>query len=117
MTLAARVQILTRLACNSLRLHNDTLMNDITSEYLISHYTAIPDTCFTDPAVQAFAAQIQAVLTVVCGLLSAVSAGLWGKLGDSKGRTVVIAIALLGLTSSSVKFKPISTNADSLTGI
>jgi len=60
----------------------------------------IPQYCFQDPAVQAAATKIQTGLVVIMGILSALTAGLWGEWGSRVGRTRVFAISALGLAMS-----------------
>lgn len=98
LTLAARVQIITRISCDALhRASRATL--DPTQHFgsLGLSTSAIPDVCFTDPAVQASAAQAQMILTVISGGVTALTAGRWSKYGDKSGRNKVMSIALLGL--------------------
>lgn len=98
LTLAARVQIVTRIACDSLHRASRATLDP--TQYLQtteSTISAIPDVCFTDPAVQASAAQAQMILTVISGGVTALTAGRWGKWGDKSGRNKVMSVALLGL--------------------
>ena len=53
--------------------------------------------CASDPAVQAGAAQLQTIMTVTMGFLSALTSGWWGAFGERHGRTKVLAISTLGL--------------------
>jgi hypothetical protein len=59
--------------------------------YLPSHK------CLSDPAVQARAARLSTVMTVVSGSLTALTTGWWGRFGERHGRTRVLATATLGL--------------------
>jgi hypothetical protein len=96
LTLAARVQIITRISCDALhRPSLDNLQHLIGSP--LASANAIPNICFSDPAVQASAAQVQMLLTIISGGVTAFTAGRWGKWGDKSGRTKVMSIALLGL--------------------
>ena len=97
LTLAARVQIITRISCDALHRASRATLDP--TQYFGSDLSinAIPDVCFTDPAVQASAAQAQMLLTVISGSVTALTAGRWGKWGDKSGRNKVMSVALLGL--------------------
>lgn len=92
---------MTRLSCDALHRASRAIVdphllvatNDISS-------SAIPDICFTDPAVQSSAAQVQMVLTVLAGILTALTAGRWGQLGDKSGRNKAMSVALFGLVTA-----------------
>lgn len=92
---------MTQLSCDVLhrssRVTLDTPFNS-TSSGVSS--TAILDICFADPAVQASAAQVQMILTVIAGGLTALTAGRWGQWGDRSGRTKAISAALFGLVAA-----------------
>jgi hypothetical protein len=53
--------------------------------------------CMGNPAVQAGAARLQAIMMTTMGLLSALTTGWWGHFGERHGRTKVLAAATLGL--------------------
>lgn len=53
--------------------------------------------CLSDPAVQAGAARLQTIMTTTMGLLSALTTGWWGRLGERYGRTRVLTAATAGL--------------------
>jgi hypothetical protein len=53
--------------------------------------------CVSDPAVQAGAARLQAIMTTTMGALSALTTGWWGHFGERYGRTRILAISTLGL--------------------
>ena len=53
--------------------------------------------CISDPAVQADTARLQTMITIIMGLLSALTTGWWGHFGERYGRTKVLAIATFGL--------------------
>jgi hypothetical protein len=99
LTLAARVQIITRISCDALYRANEATLEPslpLPGSALASANT-IPATCFSDPAVQASAAQVQMLLMVISGGATALTAGRWGKWGDKSGRNKVMSVALLGL--------------------
>ena len=95
LTLAARVQIITRISCDAL--HRASLDNAQHFGSPLASANAISDICFSDPLVQASAAQVQMLLTIISGGVTAFTAGRWGKWGDKSGRTKVMSVALLGL--------------------
>ncbi|PVG01020.1 MFS general substrate transporter [Serendipita vermifera] len=101
LTLAARVQIVTRLSCDALHRASSTTdllgRSEMTSGLSITSKKSIPNSCFTDPEVQASAAQVQMILTVLAGILTALTAGRWGKWGDRSGRNKAMSVALIGL--------------------
>ena len=53
--------------------------------------------CIKDPAVQARAARLQTIMTTTMGVLSAMTTGWWGNIGEVHGRTRVLAAATFGL--------------------
>lgn len=65
--------------------------------------------CLADPAVQANAAKLQAIITTTMGLLSAFTTGWWGRFGERYGRTKVLAIATFGLMWTDLVFILTST--------
>ena len=52
--------------------------------------------CLKDPTVQKYAAQLQTIVTLVMGILSAATTGWWGAVSDRVGRTRIMALGLLG---------------------
>ncbi|CCA71812.1 hypothetical protein PIIN_05747 [Serendipita indica DSM 11827] len=108
LTLAARVQIVTRLSCDALHRPSRVTAGDlqITSDDLTA--LAIPTICFTDPAVLASAARVQMLLTVLSGGLAAFTAGRWGKFSDKSGRTKTMSAALLGLVMAEAIYALVS---------
>lgn len=65
--------------------------------------------CLSDPAVQANAAKLQAIMTTAMGLLSAFTTGWWGRFGERYGRTKVLAVATFGLLWTDLVFILTST--------
>ncbi|KAH6909108.1 major facilitator superfamily domain-containing protein [Coprinopsis sp. MPI-PUGE-AT-0042] len=65
--------------------------------------------CLSDPAVQANAAKLQAIITTTMGLLSAFTTGWWGRFGERYGRTKVLAVATFGLLWTDLVFILTST--------
>ena len=59
--------------------------------------------CLGNPAVQAGAARLQAMMTVTMGFLSALTTGWWGHFGERHGRTKVLAGATFGLFLTCVR--------------
>ena len=53
--------------------------------------------CVSDPAVQAGAARLSAIMTTTMGLLSALTTGWWGNFGERHGRKKVLVFSTLGL--------------------
>jgi hypothetical protein len=91
----------TQLSCDTLhRASQETLDTPFYSTSSSVSSTAIPDICLTDPAVQASAAQVQMILTVIAGGLTALTAGRWGQWGDNSGRTKAMSISLFGLVAA-----------------
>jgi MFS family permease len=65
--------------------------------------------CLSDPAVQAGAARLQAVMITVMGVLSACTTSWWGHYGQKHGRNKVLAASTIGLLLTySHLFIPIS---------
>jgi hypothetical protein len=56
-----------------------------------------------NPAVQAGAARLQAMMTTTMGFLSALTTGWWGRFGERHGRTKVLAGATFGLFLTCVR--------------
>ncbi|KAJ7047886.1 major facilitator superfamily domain-containing protein [Mycena alexandri] len=136
-TLAPRVEIYTQLSCS--RLHHS--YNHTTNTLLDApfYYDRAPSSsitfidpsspptddsdesrqlpqsrCSSDPAVQAGAARIQTTFTITMGLLSALTAGWWGHLGERRGRTKVLAIATFGWFLTDLTFILASTPSSPL---
>ncbi|KAJ9110259.1 hypothetical protein QFC19_001662 [Naganishia cerealis] len=61
-----------------------------------------PRLCKKDPRVQAAAAKLTMTMTLCMGILSALSTGFWGAVSDRMGRTLVMAVTLLGFATSDV---------------
>ncbi|GJJ08625.1 hypothetical protein Clacol_002844 [Clathrus columnatus] len=57
----------------------------------------IPKECLDNPVVHSRAAQIQATLGTVVGVLSIVTAGYWGQVSDAYGRKTVLSTVLFGM--------------------
>jgi hypothetical protein len=53
--------------------------------------------CLSDPAVQAGAARLQAIMIAVMGVLSVCTTSWWGHYGQKHGRNKVLAASALGL--------------------
>ncbi|KAG8834571.1 hypothetical protein FRC17_008240 [Serendipita sp. 399] len=100
LTLAARVQIVTRISCDAL--------SRATLEPSSAKSPGIPTRCFTDPAVQSSAAELQMLLTVLVGGLTALTAGKWGKWGDRSGRTKAMSVAVFGLAMAEATYGLVS---------
>jgi hypothetical protein len=60
--------------------------------------------CFTDPKVQQHAAELQTLVTLTMGILTALTTGWWGSIGDKIGRTKVIALSQIGCLFTYVPF-------------
>ncbi|TFK75207.1 MFS general substrate transporter [Pluteus cervinus] len=72
--------------------------------------------CTADPAVQAGAAQLQTIMTVTMGILSALTAGWWGHFSEVHGRTKVLALSTFGLMITDSMFILASTPSSPLSG-
>lgn len=57
-----------------------------------------------DLAVQARAAKIQASVVTIMSILSALSTGFWSKLGDTRGRKLILSTFLIGALSMEAVF-------------
>ncbi|KAF8311697.1 MFS general substrate transporter [Clavulina sp. PMI_390] len=121
LTLAPRVDVYTHLACSAVR-HEHTVFTpdspvaEANTSLLISPasfkffernplpHTGPTKACLSDPAVQASAASLQAILNTSIGLLSVVSSGYWGSFGDRFGRRWVSWLVVLGFISQDLVF-------------
>ncbi|KAH9972761.1 major facilitator superfamily domain-containing protein [Lactifluus volemus] len=65
--------------------------------------------CLSDPAVQAGAARLQAVMITVMGVLSACTTSWWGHYGQKHGRNKVLAASTIGLLLTDLTFVLAST--------
>ncbi|KAJ9117577.1 hypothetical protein QFC22_004427 [Naganishia vaughanmartiniae] len=61
-----------------------------------------PRLCKKDPRVQAAAAKLTMTMTLCMGILSALSTGFWGAVSDRMGRTLVMAVTLVGFATSDI---------------
>lgn len=59
--------------------------------------TVPSERCMSDSDVQAGAARIQTVMTIIMGSLSALTTGWWGHFGERYGRCRVLALTTLGV--------------------
>ncbi|KAF5371313.1 hypothetical protein D9758_004202 [Tetrapyrgos nigripes] len=84
MTMAMRVQVYTDIACASLGLPNGQ--------------------CAEAPEVQARAARIQASVTTIMSILSAIATGPWSRWGDIHGRTPLLMLTVFGALAMEVAF-------------
>ena len=80
--------------------HPYTLLSDYGANAADSNDTQnppIPSACVSDPAVQAGAARLHAIMTTTMGILSAFTAGWWGSFSERHGRKKVLVLPPLGL--------------------
>ncbi|TFK30241.1 MFS general substrate transporter [Coprinopsis marcescibilis] len=57
----------------------------------------LPNSCVSDPTVQAQVAKLSAAVTTTMGVLTLLTTAWWGSLSDRKGRAYIMGISLLGL--------------------
>ncbi|KAJ7179642.1 major facilitator superfamily-domain-containing protein [Mycena filopes] len=135
MTLAPRVEIYTQLSCSRLHHsynHTSTLFDapfypESAQSDSFTFFNSSPSTgdgngdddprqlrCSGDPAVQSGAARIQTTFSITMGLLSALTAGWWGHMGERLGRTRVLAIATFGWFLTDLTFILVSTPSSPL---
>ncbi|KIY44054.1 hypothetical protein FISHEDRAFT_67751 [Fistulina hepatica ATCC 64428] len=93
MTLASRVQVFTKLSCNH-----------VYAPSLVPH-----SQCLSDPRVQAGAAQLQTIMSLMMGILAAMTTGWWQHYGERRGRVRVLSIATFGLLLTDLAFAFVST--------
>ncbi|KAG5221374.1 MFS substrate transporter [Salix suchowensis] len=70
--------------------------------------------CMSDSDVQAGAARIQTVMTIIMGSLSALTTGWWGHFGERYGRCRVLALTTLGVLMTDLTFILVSTPSSPL---
>ncbi|ORY31622.1 hypothetical protein BCR39DRAFT_525949 [Naematelia encephala] len=68
-----------------------------------------PKLCKKDVKVQAAAARLTMILTLISGLLAAITTGKWGETSDRLGRTKILAVCQAGLLFSEVCFVLVAT--------
>lgn len=68
-----------------------------------------PALCKKDPGVQAAAARLLMTLTVMAGLLSAITTGFWASMSDRIGRRKILALCEFGLLLNDACFLVIAT--------
>lgn len=59
--------------------------------------------CYSDPIVQSHSAQLQMAVILIMGVLSALTTGWWGSVGDRIGRRRIMALSLMGYLFTSVR--------------
>jgi MFS family permease len=114
MTLSSRVEVYTQLSCSHLYHESNntslleapfyygipqpslTFLDNAWNDEASDLSQLLSRRCMADPAVQAGAARIQTAFTITMGLLSALTTGWWGHVGERFGRTKVLAIASFG---------------------
>ncbi|KAF7354836.1 MFS general substrate transporter [Mycena sanguinolenta] len=118
MTLSPRVEVFTQVSCTSLErrsliptssLPDAPFYYDAPQPSWISFFSPLDNAAFnhTDPnersrrcksdaGVQSGAARIQTLFSITSGLLSALTTGWWGHMGERFGRTKILAIATFG---------------------
>ncbi|KAJ6516437.1 major facilitator superfamily-domain-containing protein [Mycena sanguinolenta] len=118
MTLSSRVEVFTQVSCTSLERRSFVPTSsspdapfyyDAPQPSWISFLSPLDNAALnhTDPnerarqcksnaAVQSGAARIQTLFSITSGLLSALTTGWWGHMGERFGRTKILAIATFG---------------------
>ncbi|KAF7424424.1 hypothetical protein PC9H_009731 [Pleurotus ostreatus] len=76
--------------------------------------TVPSERCMSDSDVQAGAARIQTVMTIIMGSLSALTTGWWGHFGERYGRCRVLALTTLGVLMTDLTFILVSTPSSPL---
>ncbi|TFK75204.1 MFS general substrate transporter [Pluteus cervinus] len=96
-TMAPRVQTYNDIACR--------VLNNPSTQSILRHVVDCKS-----PEVQGRAARIQATIVTIMSVLSAVVTGPWSRLGDAKGRKVVLSLALFGALSMDFAFILVSND-------
>jgi len=119
MTLAARVEVFTRLACDlATPAQNATPLNSTYTQLVdesswslrlqTAQATVFPqvpyEQCLQDPIVQSKASKLQTVLLTTMGVLSAITTGWWGRFGERHGRLTVLSFSAIGLLATEIVF-------------
>ncbi|KAG9016474.1 hypothetical protein FRB93_010723 [Tulasnella sp. JGI-2019a] len=60
--------------------------------------------CYSDPVVQQHSAQLQMAVILIMGILSSLTTGWWGSVGDRIGRRRIMALSLMGYLFTDVMF-------------
>ncbi|GAA99360.1 uncharacterized protein L969DRAFT_93820 [Mixia osmundae IAM 14324] len=63
-----------------------------------------PEQCRQSPRVQRKVAQLNIMITLAMGILSAFTAGYWGSMSDRRGRLSIMTVSLIGLLSADLVF-------------
>ncbi|GLB40410.1 putative major facilitator superfamily protein [Lyophyllum shimeji] len=88
-TMSPRIQVYKAIACRTLNAEGET------HGFNFDSFASAAIDC-SGPEVQARAARIQASVTTLMNALSAITTGYWSRLGDVRGRKIVLALFLLG---------------------
>ncbi|KAF8473108.1 major facilitator superfamily domain-containing protein [Gautieria morchelliformis] len=113
-TIAPRIEIYTKLACEALKPEYQSIGVDDSS--IMQIVPAPSKLCGQDPEVQAAVAQLMTFMTVSMGILSCITSGWWGQLSDRYGRMVIIRIAASGLLITDLNFILVTLAAKRLPG-
>ncbi|OCH93392.1 MFS general substrate transporter [Obba rivulosa] len=116
-TVAPRIEILTRIACDALR-PDYTVGRGREDEDLFGQLYALNSSeprlgafddpnwklCASDPVVMAAVAKLLVAMTTSMGFLGCLTTGWWGALSDRYGRTRVMSCAVVGALFSDFNF-------------
>ncbi|KAF4571304.1 hypothetical protein EYR36_008633 [Pleurotus pulmonarius] len=89
-------------------------ISNITDDEDQDPMTVPSERCMSDSDVQAGAARIQTVMTIIMGSLSALTTGWWGHFGERYGRCRVLALTTLGVLMTDLTFILVSTPSSPL---
>ncbi|OBZ69346.1 putative membrane protein C14C4.07 [Grifola frondosa] len=92
------------IGCCDLHIRSRGPRIEIYTRTLCKAYGVGPDTCLSDPSVQASVARLITVLATSSGLLATLTTAWWGALSDLHGRTRVLGFNVAGLLVSDVSF-------------
>ncbi|KAF8344284.1 major facilitator superfamily domain-containing protein [Cantharellus anzutake] len=130
MTVAAKTEIYIRLVCEAYKpeiasplVIDNNSSSSTTEPVFIGRSTFVPfgdwginsqyydvkvprptSQCRADPEVGRRVAALATMITLTLGLFSVLTTGFWSKLSDSKGRTWVLKICVLGAVLSDINF-------------
>ncbi|EMD38291.1 hypothetical protein CERSUDRAFT_64554 [Gelatoporia subvermispora B] len=104
-TVAPRMEILTRIACDAIRpdytVGRGRDNEDLFGQSHAATFGTFSDDpnwrlCASDPVVEAAVAKLQMAMTTSMGVLGCLTTAWWGSLSDRYGRTRVMSFAVIG---------------------